>query len=92
MEPFLLANNSIKVVLEIPFLSFSNTNIKFIELGKLTKRFYTIVEALPTTNWVKYIDKREFAKTALNENSETFVVHVAALIAIGPDGIKVHFS
>ena len=34
------------------------------------------------TKWVKLIDKKEFAKTALDKESETFVVHVAALKAL----------
>ncbi len=40
---------------------------------------YTAVETLTTISWVKLIDKREFAKAALDGNSETFEVHVAAL-------------
>lgn len=47
---FLLADTSMKMVLEMPFLSFSNINVKFAELKKLTWRFYIIVEALSTTN------------------------------------------
>lgn len=35
-EPFLLANTSMEVVLQISFLSFNNTDIKFAELEKLT--------------------------------------------------------
>ncbi len=35
-ETFLLADISMEVVLEIPFLFLSNANIKFVELGKLT--------------------------------------------------------
>lgn len=68
-----------KVVLEIFFLSFNNTNIKFAELKKLTWRIYTTAEALPTTSWVKLVNKKEFAKAALDENSKTFMVHVVFL-------------
>ncbi len=78
-ETFLLTNTSMEVILVMPFLSFSNADVKFAELGKLTGRSYTTAEALPTTSWVKLIDKKEFAKAALDGNSETFVVHVAAL-------------
>ena len=78
-ENFLLANTSMKIVLEISFVSLSNTNIEFAELEKLTWRTYTIAEALSTTSQVKLIDKREFAKAALNEYFETFVVHIAIL-------------
>ncbi len=68
-----------EVVQGMPFLSLSNADVEFAEQGKLTWRSYTAAEALPTTSRVKLIDKREFAKAVLDENSETFVVHVAAL-------------
>ena len=35
-ETFLLADTSMKLVLKMPFLFFSNTDVKFAELGKLT--------------------------------------------------------
>ncbi len=81
-ERFLLADTSMEVVLRIPFLSYSNADVKFAELRKLTWRSYTVTNVLPTTSQVKLIDKREFAKAALDENSETFVVHVATLEAM----------
>ncbi len=68
-----------KVVLEMPFLSFNNANVKFAELEKLTWRSYIVAEALSITSQVKLIDKREFAKVALDENSKTFVVYIAIL-------------
>ncbi len=34
---------------------------------------------MPTTSQVKLIDTRKFAKVALDENSKTFVVHIANL-------------
>ena len=80
-ETFLLADTSIEVVLGIPFLALSNANVEFVEVGKLTWRLYTAVEALPTKNRVELIDKRKFAKTVLDKDSETFMVHVAALEA-----------
>ena len=46
---------------------------------KLTWRSYTTAKALPTTKWVELINKKEFAKAALDGNSKTFVVHVASL-------------
>ena len=64
----------------MPFLAFSNGDIQFAE-KELTWRSYTAAEALPTTKWVELIDKKEFAKTALDEEFETSVVHVAALEA-----------
>ncbi len=36
-------------------------------------------KALPTTSQVELIDKREFAKVAIDENSEIFVMHMSAL-------------
>ncbi len=80
-ETFLLADTSIKVVLGMPFLSLSNVDVEFAELEKLTWRSYTTADALPTTSRVELIDKREFAKVALDENSKTFVVHVTTLEA-----------
>ncbi len=78
-ETFLLANISMEVVLGILFLSFSNADVKFAELEKLTWRSYIAAEALPITSRVKLIDRREFAKTAVDGNFETFMVYVAAL-------------
>ena len=79
-ESFLLANTSIEVVLGMLFLTFSNADIKFAE-KKLIWRTYTTVKALPTTKRVESINKKEFAKAVLDEESETFVIHIAALEA-----------
>ena len=65
----------------MPFLALSNADVEFTELWKLISRSFTAAEALPTTNGVELIDKREFAKVALDESSEIFVVHVATLEA-----------
>ena len=78
-QTFLLANTSIKVVVEMPFLSFSNANVKFAELKRLTWRTYIIAKALSITSRVKLINKREFVKAALDVNFETFVVYITAL-------------
>ena len=77
-ETFLLADISTGVVLGMPFLTLSNADVQFIE-KELTWRTYSTAEALPTTKRVELINKKEFAKAALDENSETFVVHVASL-------------
>lgn len=45
-ETFLLADTSIKVVLKMIFLSFSNANIEFVKSIILIWRFYNIVEVL----------------------------------------------
>ena len=71
-----------EVILGTFFLSFSNADIKFGKLEKLTWRTYTAIEVLPTTSWVKLIGKREFTPVALDKNSETFVVYILALKAI----------
>ena len=76
-ETFLLADTSMEIVLGMPFLALGNTDVEFTGLEKLTWRSYTAAEALSTTNWVEFIDKKEFAKTALDKNSETFVIYVA---------------
>ena len=84
-ETFLLADISTKVVLGMPFLALSNADVQFIE-KELTWRAYTTAKALLTTKRVELIDKKEFAKVALDENFETFVVYVASLdLRIYPD-------
>ena len=82
-ETFLLADTRMKVVLGMLFLAPGNADIQF-GAERLTWRSYTAVEALPTARWVELINKHEFAKAALDENFETFVVHVAALEAPEP--------
>ena len=69
----------------MPFLILNNANIKFAQ-KKLTWRFYTTAKALSTTKWVEIINKKKFAKAALNEYVETFMVHVISLstMAINP--------
>ena len=77
-ETFLLADISVEVVLGMPFLTLSNADIQFAE-KELTWRSYTVAEALPTTKRVEIIDRKEFAKAALDEHVEAFVVHVTSL-------------
>ena len=74
----MLADTSMKVAQGIPFLAVTNEDIQF-GAERLTWRSYTAVEALRTARRVELIDKYEFAKAAIDENSETFVVHFAAL-------------
>ena len=76
-ETFLVANTRIEVVLGMLFLTFSNADIRFAE-RELVWRTYSAAEALPTTQKVEIIDKKEFAVVALNEKNETLVVHMAA--------------
>ena len=68
-----------KIVLEILFLALSNTNIEFIKLEKLSWRFYIAAKALSTNSRIELINKREFTRTALDENFETFVIYVTTL-------------
>ena len=77
-ETFLLADTRMEIVLGMLFQSFSNVDIQ-LDTESFTWSSYSAAEALPTTRWVKLIDKHKFAKAALNENSETFVVPVATL-------------
>ncbi len=82
-ETFFLADTSMKVVLGMFFLAFSNGDIQF-GAERLTWRSYTAAEAFPTAGQVELIDKHKFAKATMDENSETFVVHGAALEAPEP--------
>ena len=63
------------MVLEMFFFTFNNTNIQFA-WKKLISRFYTAIKALSTTKQVEIIDKKKFAKTALDKNVEPFIIHV----------------
>lgn len=67
------------MVLRILFLSFSNADIKFIESEKCIWRCYDTIEALLISNRVRFINKKDFAKVILDENSEIFVVYVTIL-------------
>ena len=66
-----------EVVLEMLFLILSNADIQFAK-EELTWRFYTTKKTLPTTRWVKLINKKEFAKVILDENVKAFVVYMAS--------------
>lgn len=90
-ETFLLADTSMEVILGMPFLSLSNADFEF-GAGELAWRIYTAAEALITARRVELIDKHEFAKAALDENPDIFVVHVAALEAPKSSGMVIHPS
>ena len=75
-EIFLVADTKFEVILGMPFLKISNADVSFGE-GTLTWKTYTTNKALPTTERVQIIDKKDFVIAALDANSETFVVHVA---------------
>ncbi len=77
-KSFLLTDVRPDIVLGMPFLTMSNTDIDF-QARNLQWRSYTTREVLPTTRRVELIGKKEFAATALNLEHEAFVVHIAAL-------------
>lgn len=68
-----------ELVLGMFFLFFSNVNVKFIKLRKLTYRSYHIAKTLPTNSRIEFINKKEFVKAILNANFITFVIHLATL-------------
>ena len=70
-----------EMVLGMCFLTFCNADIQFAK-KKLIWRSYTVVEALQITKRVEIINKKELAKTALDKESETFMMHVATLEAL----------
>lgn len=78
-EIFLVADTSMKLVPRMISLFLSNGDVNFSETGKPIWRSYTTVEVISTTNRIQLIDKCKFAKTVLDENSETFVIYIAAL-------------
>ena len=72
---FLLANVSLKVVDEMPFLTLSGADIDF--LGReLRCRTYTTDEVLLITRRVKLVGKKKFAIVAIDPEYETYVVRV----------------
>ena len=71
-----MADTKFEVILGMPFLKISNADVSFGE-GTLTWKTYTTNEALPTTERVQIIDKKDFVIAALDADSKTFVMHVA---------------
>ena len=76
-ETFLVANISPEEVFKMLFLTLSDADVDFSG-RELRWKTYTTKEALPTTGHVKLVGKKEFAATALDPESETFIVHVAS--------------
>lgn len=64
------------------FFSLSNIYIRFAETSDFIWRNYTIIEALPFTKRVELIDRKEFAKANLDENAESFMVHITTSLAL----------
>lgn len=87
----MFANTSMEVILTMLFFTFSDTNIRFVE-QKLTWRSYITAEDLSATKKVKLIDKKKFAKVALDENSVIFVENVAAIKTQEPARMLINLS
>lgn len=66
------------MILEMPFFSFNNVNLQF-STKKLIWRTYIAAEAILIVKQVKLIDKHKFVKAVLDENPETFVMHITIL-------------
>lgn len=64
-------------------LAFSNANIQF-DKGLLTWKLYIASEVLCTTKQVELVDKKQFARAAMNENVEVLVIDLAFLSTIYP--------
>ena len=64
------------------FLTVNNADIE-IDIKSFTWRSYSVVKVLSIVGWVELINKYKFVQTTLNKNSETFVMYVSALKALG---------
>lgn len=61
------------------FFLFSNTNVQFVEIKKLTRRNHTALPALLITKKVELTDMKKFSAVVLDTKLENFVLYVAAL-------------
>ncbi len=77
-QNFLLADVKINVVLKMPFLTMSNTDVNF-QAQDLQCRSYTTGDVLPTTKQVELIGKKEFTVAALDLEHEAFIIDIAVL-------------
>ncbi len=85
-ESFLLVDVKLDIVLGIPFLTMSNTDVDF-QAWDWQWKSYTIGDIFSTTKQVELIRKKEFAVAAFDLEDETFVVHVAAFSIDSGDGV-----
>lgn len=76
-----MVDTSVKVVLEMFFLIFINNNILFLNQN-LIEKFYIIAKALLIIKRMELINEKKFAKTALDEELNIFIMHVIALKAL----------
>lgn len=66
-----------KVVFGMPFFILNSANLRFTE-RELVWRANNTAKKLPTTRRLEVIGMIKFAAKALNEEDETFVMHMAA--------------
>lgn len=67
------------MLLKIILVFLINVDNKFKELKKPTWRSYSDTVVLSITNRVELIDKMEFTKVVLDENSKSCIVNFAVL-------------
>lgn len=65
-----------KIVLGISFLVLTIADIQF-SIKDLTSKSFVTLEPLVIIR-IKFLNKKEFAKIALGENPETFVMYISA--------------
>lgn len=73
-----MTNISVKIVLRISFLFFSNAYLEF-GVKKVTWRSYITAKTLVIAEKVELINNYEFIKVALDRNFNIFVIYVAIL-------------
>lgn len=71
-----MAAINVNAILEMLFLTLNNAIIVFAN-QELTWRSYIPAKVLLTTKQVDIINKKKYAKAALNKNIKTFVVYMA---------------
>lgn len=80
-EIFLVADNSIEIILRMFFFSLSNADVHFAEIEKLICQNHIAETTLLITKTFEHINKRQFAVAILDKNAETFGVLIAAWLA-----------
>lgn len=73
-KTILLLNTGVKIIIKILFLTFSYTNILFVE-KKLTYRLYISAKALLTTKQMQIISYIKLAAAVQDLNKKVFVFH-----------------
>lgn len=81
-ETLFVADISIETILKMLFLSLKNVNKGFTERNDFTWTNYTAIEVLLTIKKVELIDKKQIAKTTLDENTKIFLIHVTTLLPL----------